>query len=71
MKNSRLVRSLSSRSGFGDLVTELILMGYRNYICTSPISESRLFYLVYVMVDLVEELVIEGDIEEGCRLNPE
>jgi hypothetical protein len=63
MKNSGLVRTLSRRSGFGDLVTELILMGYCNYICKSPISESRLFYLVYVMVELVEELVVEGDME--------
>ena len=33
--------------------------------------KSRLFYLVYVMVELVEELVVERDMEFGSRVNPE
>ena len=35
------------------------------------ISDSRLFYLVYVMVELAEELVEERDIEGAGRVNPE
>jgi hypothetical protein len=41
-----------------------------NCICTFSISGSRLF-LVYVMVELVEELVVEGDMELGSRVNLE
>ena len=31
----------------------------------------RLFYLLYVMVELMEELAIEGDMELDNRVNPE
>ena len=54
-----------------ELVTELTLKKTRNCICIFPIRESRLFHLVYVMVELVEELIVERDMELGSRVNPE
>ena len=45
--------------------------GPANCVCTFPMRESRLFYLVYVLVELVEELVVEIDMEIGSRVNPE
>lgn len=49
----------------------MIYSSTRNCALAFPIKESRLFYLVYVMVELVEELVVEGDMELGSRVNPE
>ena len=58
--------------GFGGIVSKFdSKRGPAKCVFTSQITESRLFHLVRVAIDLLEELLIEREIAAGTRVNPE
>ena len=61
---------IERRTGFGG-IGDRIDPTKDHYICIFPIRESRLFYFVYVIIGLVEELVVEREMVLGSRVNPE